>query len=55
MINLYTIIYGDEVEIILQTDLIIEMKNIQDVDHVIHDIMYQVDENGMRYSQHGVI
>lgn len=47
-IEQYEIISGDEVEIHMQIDLIqIQIIWKQDSDHVIVDIMYQVDENEM--------
>ena len=47
-IEKYGIIYGDEVEIHTKTDLIqIQQISQKDSDHVIVDIMYQVDENEM--------
>jgi hypothetical protein len=47
---------GDEVEIHMKTDLIqIQKISQRGSDHVTHDIMYQVDENGMNWLQHGVI
>ena len=55
-IEKYGIIYGDEVQIHMKTDLIqIQQTSQRGSDHVTHDIMYQVDENGMNWLQHGVI
>ena len=41
------IMIGDEVEILMKTDLMIEMRDIRDSDHVLYDIMYLVEQNGI--------
>ncbi len=38
---------GDDDEIQNQIDMIHEIQEVRDSDHVIHDIMYQVHENGV--------
>ena len=39
-----TIMHGDETETLMLIDLMIEMKDTKDSDHVLNDIMYQVYE-----------
>jgi hypothetical protein len=47
--NLLIIIYGDEIEIIKITIMIMVIINILDSDHVQEVIMYLVYENGISY------
>lgn len=37
---------GDEEKILMRIDLIVEMKDTKDNDHVLHDITYLVEQNG---------